>query len=125
MQESLTRTMGNYHQVLAGSLANGNKSAWEKEIAARMVCTNNSAESPFATVRAFLHIYPSMKLRTVATLYGAIVNGTHRPAHKVGKCMLEDGLALTTPIAVKNAVSCLCCVRSRSPGNLIPTTIVY
>ncbi len=41
-------------------------------------------------------------------------------AHKVGKSMLEDGLALTAPIAVKNAVSWLCCVRARSPGNLIP-----
>jgi hypothetical protein len=40
-------------------------------------------EGPFATVRAFLHIYPSLKLRTVATMSAAIVNGTHRPAHKV------------------------------------------
>ena len=40
-------------------------------------------EGPFATVRAFLHIYPSLKLRTVAALSGAVVNGTHRPAQKV------------------------------------------
>ncbi len=40
-------------------------------------------EGPFATVRAFLHIYPSLKLRTVAGLSGAVVNGTHRPAQKV------------------------------------------
>ena len=58
IHESLTRTMGNYLQVTGGELANGNKSQWEKEIAGRMTCTNNGAESPFATVRALLDIYP-------------------------------------------------------------------
>ncbi len=58
IHESLTRTMGNYLQVTGGELANGNKSQWEKEIAGRMACTNNGAESPFATVRAFLDMYP-------------------------------------------------------------------
>jgi hypothetical protein len=75
--------MGNYLEATGGCLANRHKNAWEKDIAARMICTNNAAEGPFATVRAFLHIYPSLKLRTVATLSAAIVNGTHRPAHKV------------------------------------------
>jgi hypothetical protein len=83
IHESLTRTMGKYLEATAGCLANKHKSAWEKHIAARMICTNNAAEGPFATVRAFLHIYPSLKLRTVATLSAAIVNGTHHPAHKV------------------------------------------
>jgi hypothetical protein len=50
--------MGKYLQVTGGRLANVHKSAWEKEIAGRMTCTNNAAESPFATVRAFLDIYP-------------------------------------------------------------------
>ena len=58
IHESLTRTMGAYLEATAGTLSNGNKSAWEKEIASRMIGTNNPAESPFATVRAFLHIYP-------------------------------------------------------------------
>ena len=75
--------MGKYLEATAGCLANKHKNAWEKDIAARMICTNNAAEGPFATVRAFLHIYPTLKLQTVATLSAAIVNGTHRPAHKV------------------------------------------
>ena len=83
MHESLTRTMGNYLEATGGLLSNKNKSPWEKDIAARMSCTNNAAEGPFATVRAFLQMYPSLKLRTVASLSAAIVNGTHRPAHKV------------------------------------------
>jgi hypothetical protein len=56
IQESLTRTMDNYLEVTNGRLANGHRSEWEKEIAGRMTCTNNAAESPFATVRAFLDI---------------------------------------------------------------------
>ena len=58
IQESLTRTMGKYLEVTNGRLSNKNKSEWEKEIAGRMTCTNNGAESPFATVRALLNIYP-------------------------------------------------------------------
>ena len=58
IHESLTRTMGNYLEVTNGRLANSHKSEWEKEIAGRMTCTNNQAKSPFATVRAFLDIYP-------------------------------------------------------------------
>ncbi len=50
--------MGDFLQVTGGELANDNKSQWEKEIAGRMACTNNGAESPFATVRAFLDTYP-------------------------------------------------------------------
>ncbi len=58
IHESLTRTMGQYLEVTGGRLANSNKSDLEKDIAARMICTNNPAEAPFATVRAFLQRYP-------------------------------------------------------------------
>jgi hypothetical protein len=58
MYESLTRTMGAYLEATAGRLSNANKTDWEKDIASRMIGTNNPAESPFATVRAFLHMYP-------------------------------------------------------------------
>ncbi len=58
IHESLTRTMGQFLEVTGGRFANKHKTEWEKNIAAHMVCTNNAAESPFATVRALLHIYP-------------------------------------------------------------------
>jgi hypothetical protein len=50
--------MGQYLEVTGGRLANSNKSDWEKDIAARMICANNPTEGPFATVRAFLQMYP-------------------------------------------------------------------
>jgi hypothetical protein len=58
----------------------------------------------------------SMKLKTVASLSAAIVNGTHRAAHKVGKKTVAAGLAITAAPALKNAVSTLCGVRRRNPG---------
>ena len=78
IHESLMRTMGDYLEATNGHLRNSTKTEWETAVASRMVCTNNLAEGPFATVRAFMHIYPSLKLRTVAGLSAAMVNGTHR-----------------------------------------------
>jgi hypothetical protein len=77
IHESLTRTMGDYLEATGGRLRNNNKTPWEQEIAAKMICTNNPAEGPFATVKAFLNMYPSLKLRTVASLSAAICNETH------------------------------------------------
>ena len=63
IHESLARTMGNYLEATNGALGNKHKSAWQIEVAARLLCTNNAAESPFATVRAFLHMYSSGIIR--------------------------------------------------------------
>ena len=79
IKESLTRTMGAYLESTGGRQSNANKTEWEKEITSRMICTNNPAESPFATVRAYLAIYPSMKLRTLAANCAAVCNGNPYP----------------------------------------------
>jgi hypothetical protein len=78
IHESLMWTMDDYLDATTGPLRNSTKTEWEAEVASRMVCTNNHAEGSFATVRAFMHIYLSLKLRTVAGLSAAMVNGTHR-----------------------------------------------
>ena len=59
----------------------------------------------------------SMKLKTVASLSAAIVNGTHRPEHRVGKRTIAAGLAFSATPQLKAAVSLLCGVRRRNPGN--------
>jgi hypothetical protein len=79
IKESLTRTMGAYLEATGGRQSNANKTEWEKEITSHMICTNNPAESPFATVRAYLNIYPSMKLRTLAANCSAVCNGNPHP----------------------------------------------
>jgi hypothetical protein len=119
IHESLTRTMGLYLQeTISGVLQNENKSLWEKEIASRMLCTNNAAESPFGIAKAYLEQYPSMKLSTLAAFAGSICSGTHRPQHGIGKQAREAGIALTAPEPVKEAVFKLRGVRRRSPGAL-------
>ena len=59
-----------------------------------------------------------MILKTVASLSAAIVNGTHRAAHRVGKNVIDAGLAITAAPVLKQAVSNLCGVRRRNPGTL-------
>jgi hypothetical protein len=43
----------------------------------------------------------SLKLKNVASQAVVIVNGAHRPAHKVGQRKVEAGLALTASPALK------------------------
>ena len=118
IHESLTRTMGQYLEASTGVLQNENKTQWEREIASRMLCTNNAAESPFGTAKAYLDQYPSMRLCTLAAFAGSICSGTHRPKHGIGKHAKEAGIAITAPEAVKAAVSKLCGIRRRNPGAL-------
>jgi hypothetical protein len=112
--------MGDYIEATGGKLANNQKTQLEKDVAARMVCTNNMAESPFATVRAFLHLYPSLTLKTVAGLSGAMVNGTHR-----GRGATKDtsaGIALTAPAPLRTAITKLCSVRVHRGDVMQPLT---
>jgi hypothetical protein len=118
IHESLTRTMGLYLEAISGINQNKNNTPWEKAIASRMLCTNNAAESPFGTAKAYLGQYPSMKLSNLAAFAGSICSGTHRPKHGIGKHAKEAGIALTAPEPVKHAVSKLCGVRRRTPGAL-------
>jgi hypothetical protein len=113
IQESLARTMGDYLEATGGVLANSKKTEWEKDVASRMLSTNNAAEGPFAVIRAFLHMYPSLKLQTVVGLSAAMVNGTHRSYG--AKKDAVAGIALTAPERLRAAVTKLCSVR-------IPTT---
>ena len=139
IKESLTRTMGAYLEATGGRQSNANKTEWEKEITSHMICTNNPAESPFATVRAYLNIYPSMKLRTLAANCLAVCNGKPHPnryshlfpfpkfhlgtltlqqgSHRPQLGATTAGLALTAVPALKNVITNLCCVKKHSLGN--------
>ncbi len=116
IKESLTRTMADYLEATGGRLRNSNKTEFEKAIASRMICTNNAAEGPFATARAYLHMYPTLKLRTLATLSAAIVNGTYKPLRKKGTQILQAGFGLRADPALRNVIGTLCGVRRRNPG---------
>jgi hypothetical protein len=112
----LTRTMGEYLAATGGHLQNENKTEFDKDIASRMISKNNCAEGPFATTRAFLHMYPTLKLRTLATLSAAIVNGTFKPERKLEGKTCIAGFAFRVAPAVNDALGTLCSVRRRNPG---------
>ncbi len=111
--------MGLYLEATSGINQNKNKNKNKARIiASRMLCTNNAAESPFGTAKAYLDQYPSMKLsrpwRLLRDQYvvGPIVLNTHG----IGKHAKEAGIAVTAPEPVKAAVSKLCGVRRGSPA---------
>ncbi len=88
-----------------------------------MVSHNNYAERPFAVVKAFARMYPSLSLRNLSHLTHSIVNGTHRCADKFGgRCdsalttTRPGGIALTANPALRTAVNRLCSVRRKSIG---------
>ncbi len=96
-------------EATGGILANSTKSDWEKDVASRMLSTNNVAEGPFAVIRAFLHMYPSLKLQTVVGLSAAMVNGTHRSYGAKNDTVV--GMALTVDARLRAAVTKLCSLR--------------
>ena len=110
--------MGEYLEATGGRLRNSGMTEFEKEIASRMICTNNPAEGPFVTARAFLHIYPTLKLRTLATLCSAVVNGTFRPPQKRRGETIAAGFGLRTPPELLDVIGELCSVRRRNPGKI-------
>jgi hypothetical protein len=100
--------MADYLEAAGGRLRNANKTEFEKAIiASRMICTKNPAEGPFATARAFLHMYPTLKLRTLATISAAIVNGTYKPLRKNGTQVVQAGFGLRVDPALRNVIGTL------------------
>ena len=110
--ESLSYTMKHYLKQTDGRLSNDKREPWEKEATKHMVAHNNYAERPFAVVKAFARMYPSLSLRNLSHLTHSLINGTHRCAEASGTIHLGDehksrvaGIALTAHPALRNAVN--------------------
>jgi hypothetical protein len=120
---SLNFTLKKYLRQTNGALANEKREAWETSAAKNMLCHNNNAERPFATMRAYHNIYPAMTLQNLSWLGHSLVNETHRPAHVFGRTskkdlnnMIPPGIALTAHPILRLAVNELCSVRTRKSG---------
>ena len=72
-----------------------------------MVCHNNAAERPFAVLRQYKRLYPSLSLDNLSKLSNSLVNGTHRPAVNG----VAAGCALTAAPRLRECVGKLCSVR--------------
>ena len=89
----------------------------------KLLSHNNAAERPFAVVKAYLDVFPTMKLSTLANFSLAMTNGSHRPAGTLGKTKktknrerIPPGIAVTSPQRLKLAVTKVCGVRRVNTG---------
>jgi hypothetical protein len=74
----------------------------------QLLSHNNVAERPFGIVKAYLDVYKTMKLSTLANFSLAITNGSHHPGGTSGKKIKTKlrvpkaaGIAVTSPDALK------------------------
>ncbi len=107
--ESLEFTMKDYLKQTNGVLRTDVRAAWEVEACRNMLCHNNHAERPFAVLRQYKHLYPSLLKGNLSKLSQSLVNGTHRPA---GNGMVA-GVALTADPRLRTTVGILCSVRRK------------
>jgi hypothetical protein len=123
--DSLEYTLKDYLRQTNGVLRNDRREDWEKDAVAKMVCHNNFAERPFAVVKAFWRMYPSLSLHNLSWLGNSMVNGTHRCAEVFGPhnalapvTTRLAGIALTAHPELKRAVNVLCSVRRKTKGRI-------
>jgi hypothetical protein len=118
--ESLEYTMKHYLPQTDRKYANAKSKTWEKVAVNKMLCHNNHAERPFAILKAFAKMYPSLSLRNLSRLVHSLVNGTHRCAETFGPrgsapCIIHrlPGIALTAHPDIRSAVNKLCSIKRR------------
>jgi hypothetical protein len=123
--DSLEYTLKDYLRQTNGGLRNDVREEWEKDAVAKMVCHNNFAERPFAVVKAFWRMYPSLSLYNLSWLGNSMVNGIHRCSevfgnrHKLAPVTTRwAGIAITAHPDLKRAVNVLCSVRRKTKGRI-------
>jgi hypothetical protein len=122
---SLERTLGKYLKATDGVFRNDLRSDWELSKVGKLLCTNNASERPFEVAKAYMNIYQSLSLRTLATFSSAMCTGSHRPAESRGKqsrtqgkeCR-QCGTALLATSNLQNATTKLCSVRKVNVGKV-------
>jgi hypothetical protein len=83
--DSLERTMGYYLKATDGVFRNELRDDRQLPKVAKLLCTNNAAERPFGVAKAYMKIYQTMSLRTLASFGLSMCNGPHRPAEAQSK----------------------------------------
>ena len=122
---SLERTMGKYLKATDGVFRNDLRDDWELQKVSQLLCTNNAAERPFGVAKAYMKIYQTLSLRTLASFSLSMCNGSHRPAeskgkqlrtsNKAGRC---NGTALNAAQELREAITTLCSVKRVNVGKV-------
>ena len=122
---SLERTMGKYLKATDGIYRNELRDDWQLEKVSALLCTNNAAERPFAVAKAYMHIYQSLSMRTLASFSLSMCNGSHRPAQLKGKqertrnkALRQSGQALSAAPELQKVVTRLCSVKKVNVGKV-------
>jgi hypothetical protein len=106
--------MHKYLHQTNGALCNAEREEWEEEAADGMLCHNNNAERPFAVLRSYKRMYPSISIRNLSRLSQTLVSGSHAPAEK-GQLA---GVALTADPRLITCIGTLCGVRKVKIGKI-------
>jgi hypothetical protein len=122
---SLERTMGKYLKATDGGFRNDLRDDWELQKVSQLLCTNNAAERPFGVAKAYMKIYQTLSLRTLAAFSLGMCNGSHRPAeskgkqartsNKAGRC---NGKSLNAGRELREAIATLCSVKRVNVGKV-------
>jgi hypothetical protein len=104
---SLEFTMKDYLQQTRGKLRTAVREDWKLKACRSMLCHNNHAERPFAVLRQYKRLYPSMSVPNLSKVSQSLVNETHRP----GCNGLVAGAALTANPRLRTSIGRLCSVR--------------
>jgi predicted GTPase len=67
--------MGKYLKATDGIYRNELRDDWQLEKVLALLCTNNAAERPFAVAKAYMDIYQSLSMRTLALYSLSMCNG--------------------------------------------------
>ena len=127
IHESLKRTMGDYLEATNGCHAQSKLEPWMKARVVHLLSHNNAAERPFAVVKLFDHLFPTMALSNLSNLSHARVNGTFalappkpktlKGASKAGQ--KPAGAAILADPRLQQGVSKVSGVRKSSLGAVI------
>ncbi len=123
---SLERTiMGKYLKATDGVFRNDIRDDWELQKVSQLLCTNNAAERPFGVAKAYMKIYQTLNLRTLASFSLNMCNGSHRPAESKGKQVRTsnkasrcNGNALNASPQLREAITTLCSVKRVNVGKV-------
>ena len=123
IHESLKRTMGDYLEATNGSRAESQLEPWVKARVVELIAHNNDAERPFAVIKLFDQLFPTMTLGNMSGLSQARVNHTFNLAAPTAKTKKKKaaapanaGAAIAADPRLRAAVSAVCSVRRRKVG---------
>jgi hypothetical protein len=112
--DSLEFTLHKYLRQTDGHLSNDKRESWEEKAVEGMLCHNNNAERPFAVLRSYKRMYPSISIRNLSKLSQTLVSESHLPPDKGSLA----GVALTADPHLRACIGSLCGVKKVKVGKI-------